>query len=299
MILPTRSHDERSDVDPAAGILSVMMPVYNEEATVEIILDHVLARPEVGEVIAVDNGSTDRSGEILESVAARDERVRVIRLSPNRGKGGAIQRAIAEISRPYAIVQDADLEYDPRDYARLLEPLLDGHADVVYGLRGFAGATAYGFWFVIGNFLVTNFCNILNNCYIRDIETAFKLLRTDLWKQLRIGSRGFTFDPEVTTKVVRLGYRIHEVPINYYARSRAEGKKLQWQDGVIALAYLLWLRILPHRALFGTSPMDYHRKRQAELATRHPLLSRRGQTQAEAELGPSAEVAPVPADRLA
>lgn len=275
------AHHERTDVDPSAvGILSVLMPIYNEEATLEIVLEHVLARPEVGEVIAVDNGSTDRSGEILSGIAAGDDRVRVITLSPNRGKGGALQRAIQEISRPYAIVQDADLEYDPRDYARLLEPLLDGRADVVYGLRGFAGATAYGFWFVIGNFLVTNFCNILNNCYIRDIETAYKLLRSDLWKQLHIGSRGFTFDPEVTTKVVRLGYRIHEVPINYYARSRAEGKKLHWQDGAIALAYLLWLRILPHRALFGSAPaMDYHRKRQAELATRHPLIRRRGETQ--------------------
>jgi len=273
--------DEHAEDPRARGILSVMMPVYNEEATLGLILDHVLARPEVGEVIAVDNGSTDRSGEILEECAARDLRVRVIRVSPNRGKGGAIQRAITEISLPYAIVQDADLEYDPRDYARLLEPLLDGRADAVYGLRGFAGATAYGFWFVIGNALVTNFCNILNNCYIRDIETAFKLLRSDLWKRLHIRSRGFTFDPEVTTKVVRLGYRIHEVPIDYYARSRAEGKKLTWQDGVIALAFLLWLRILPHRALFGRSPMDYHRQRQADLATQHPLLSRRDQTQAE------------------
>lgn len=275
---------DRSEIsvdDRALGVLSVMMPVFNEEATLELILEHVLSRAEVGEVIAVNNGSTDRTGEILASAAERDPRVRVITLSPNRGKGGAMQRAIAEITKPYAIVQDADLEYDPRDYPALLAPLVDGRADVVYGLRGFAGATAYSFWFVVGNFVVTTFCNMMFNCYIRDIETAYKLLRTQLWKELRIGSRGFTFDPEVTGKVLRLGYRIHELPINYYARSRAEGKKLSWRDGVIALLYLLWVRILPHRALFGGSSMDYHRQRQAQIASRHPLRSARDEPRAE------------------
>lgn len=259
--------------DPrAVGVLSVMMSIYNEEDTLEAILGHVLARPEVGEVIAIDNGSVDASGAILARIAATDPRIRVLTFCENQGKGGALRHAIAEVTRPFAIVQDADLEYDPRDYPALLEPMLDGRGDAVYGLRGFAGHTAYGFWFVIGNRLVTTFCNVLFNCYIRDIETAFKLLRSDLWKRLDLRSSGFTFDPEVTVKVLRLGYRIHEVPISYYARGRAEGKKLRWQDGVTALGFLLRLRLTPHRLLFRRAAADeYHRHRQAEMAARHPL----------------------------
>src|SRR5438874_180929 len=150
-------------------VLSVMMPVYNEERTLETIVGHVLARPEVGEVIAVDDGSQDRTWQILERLADEDPRVRPLKQPANLGKGVALRRAIAELRKPFALVQDADLEYDPRDYPMLLEPLLEGRADVVYGVRGFAGQTAYSFWFVLGNRAVTLASNILFDAYISDM----------------------------------------------------------------------------------------------------------------------------------
>src|SRR5947208_11020964 len=138
-----------------------MMPIYNEENTLETIVAHVLDRPEVGELVAVDDGSTDSSWELLEKAAAADKRVRPLRQDRNQGKGAALRRAIGEIRMPFALVQDADLEYDPRDYSNLLEPLIDGRADAVYGVRGFAGQTAFSFWFVLGNKAVTIASNVL------------------------------------------------------------------------------------------------------------------------------------------
>src|SRR6202171_1425657 len=132
------------------AVLSVMMPAFNEARTIEIILGHVLEHPEVGEVIVVDDGSTDGTWEIVTRVEQRDRRVRAFRQETNQGKGAALRRAISELRMPYALVQDADLEYDPRDYPLLLKPLLEGRADTVYGVRGFAGKTAFSFWFVMG-----------------------------------------------------------------------------------------------------------------------------------------------------
>ncbi|HEX6350270.1 MAG TPA: glycosyltransferase family 2 protein [Candidatus Dormibacteraeota bacterium] len=255
------------------GVLSVMMPIYNEEATLRTILEHVLARPEVGEVIAVDDGSQDRSWPILQEVAASDRRVRPLQQVPNQGKGAALQRAIGELRMPFALVQDADLEYDPRDYPVLLEPLVEGRVDAVYGVRGFGGQSAYSFWFVMGNRAVTLATNVLFDCYIRDMETGYKVLRSELWKRLNLTGTRFDIEPDITARVVRLGYRIHEVPINYYARSREEGKKLTWRDGVHALGALLRLRMASDADLFGTErDAEYHRRRQAELATQHPLI---------------------------
>src|SRR2546427_8314532 len=220
-----------------------MMPAFNEERTVEIILAHVLNRPEVGEVIVVDDGSTDRTWEILQDVAAHDSRVRPFRQQVNQGKGAALRRAISELRMPFALVQDADLEYDPRDYPALLQPLLEDRADVVYGVRGFAGQTAYSFWFVVGNKLVTLATNMLFDCYISDMETGYKVLRSDLWRRLNLRGTRFDIEPDITARVLRLGYRIHEIPIRYYARSREEGKKLTWRDGVRAIGALLRLRL--------------------------------------------------------
>ena len=271
-------------------MLSVMMPVFNEEATLPIILEHVLERSEVGEIIAVDDGSTDRSWDILTRFADHDARVRPLKQIRNQGKGAALRAAIAELRMPFAVVQDADLEYDPSDYPSLLEPLVEGRADVVYGVRGFAGQTAFSFWFVMGNKVVTLATNVLFNCYISDMETGYKVLRSDLWKQLSLKGSRFDIEPEITARAVRLGYRIHEVPIHYYARGRDEGKKLTWMDGVRAIGTLIKCRIASRRRLFGGSAdWSYHRTRQRELAGQHPLIPR------VASLPPTAVLAAPPA----
>jgi glycosyltransferase involved in cell wall biosynthesis len=261
--------------DRTEGVLSVMMPIYNEERTLSTILQHVLDRPEVGEVIAVDDGSRDASWEILNGIAARDARVRPLRQPKNAGKGAALRRAISELRLPFAVVQDADLEYDPRDYPVLLEPLLESRADVVYGVRGFGGQTAYSYWFVIGNRFVTMVSNVLFDSYISDMETGYKVLRTELWQRLHLRGNGFEIEPDITGRILRLGYRIHEVPIRYYARSREDGKKLTWIDGFRAIRALVGLRLTSDGRLFGPAhDRDYHQARQEELARSHPL--RRG-----------------------
>jgi glycosyltransferase involved in cell wall biosynthesis len=255
--------------------LSVMMPIYNEEKTLRTILDHVLNRPEVGELIAVDDGSKDRSWEILSEVASKDSRVRAFKQPQNAGKGAALRRAVGELRMPFALVQDADLEYDPRDYSALLEPLLEGRADVVYGVRGFAGQTAYSFWFVMGNKGVTLATNLLFDSYISDMEVGYKVLRSELWQRLNLAGKRFDIEPDITARVIRLGYRIHEVPIRYYARSREEGKKLTWMDGLRAIGTLTRLRFTSDARLFGRSwDRAYHRARQEELARAHPLMDR-------------------------
>src|SRR5437773_10252442 len=228
-----------------------MMPAFNEERTLEIILAHVLDRPEIGEVIVVDDGRTARTWEILQDVAAHDSGVRPFRQQVNQGKGAALRRAISELRMPFALVQDADLEYDPRDYPALLQPLVEGRADVVYGVRGFAGQTAYSYWFVMGNRAVTLASNLLFDSYISDMETGYKVLRSELWKRLNLRGTRFDIEPDITARVLRLGYRIHEVPIRYYARSREEGKKLTWNDGVRAIDALVRLRVKSDDALFG------------------------------------------------
>jgi glycosyltransferase involved in cell wall biosynthesis len=254
------------------GSLSVMIPAFNEERTLELILKHVLEQPEVGEVVAVDDGSTDGTWAIMSRFASQDPRVRAFRLEANQGKGAALRRAVEEVRMPFALVQDADLEYDPRDYPTLIRPLVEGRADVVYGVRGFAGQTAFSFWFVMGNKAVTFAANILFDCYISDLESGYKALRSDLWRRLNLQGKRFDIEPDITARVLRLGYRIHEVPIRYYARSRAEGKKLTWLDGMRAVFELVRLRLSTYGALFGrTADPHYHRERQRELSLRHPL----------------------------
>jgi dolichol-phosphate hexosyltransferase len=255
-------------------VLSVMIPAFNEERTLDVILKHVLERPEVGEVIAVDDGSTDGTWAIMSRHAERDPRIRAFRQEKNQGKGAALRRAVSEIRMPFALVQDADLEYDPRDYPSLLHPLVEGRADVVYGVRGFAGQTAFSFWFVMGNKAVTFAANVLFDCYISDLESGYKALRADLWRSLNLQGNRFDIEPEITARVLRLGYRIHEVPIRYYARSRAEGKKLTWLDGVRAIRTLIHLRVTRIKRLFADNyDADYHERRLRELARHHPLTA--------------------------
>lgn len=221
--------------------LSVLIPVYNEERTLERLLDAVEERPEVSELVIVDDGSTDRTPEIL---SARDFTipVQVIRHERNRGKGAALRTAIVAAKGEVALVQDADLEYDPAEFPLLLAPIERGRAEVVYGSRSFAAHSAYSFWFVIGNKLVTLWTNVLFNSYLSDMETCYKLMPLSVWRSLDLRSDGFDIEPEITAKLLKSGHRIYEVPISYAARGRVEGKKLTWRDGVEALWILSRIR---------------------------------------------------------
>jgi dolichol-phosphate hexosyltransferase len=224
--------------------LSVLIPVHNEERTLRALLDAVEARPEVYELVIVDDGSTDATPEIL---AARNFQVRaqVIRHPKNRGKGGALRTAIAAASGDVAVVQDADLEYDPDDFPLLLAPLERPGVEIVYGTRSFSSHSAYSFWFVMGNKAVTLWNNLLYNSYLSDLETCYKLMPLHVWRELNLRSNGFEIEPEITAKLLKSGRRIFEVPISYAARSRAEGKKLTWRDGVRAVWTLTRIRVFP------------------------------------------------------
>jgi dolichol-phosphate hexosyltransferase len=221
--------------------LSVLIPAHNEEGTLERVLDAVEERPEVSEVVVVDDGSTDGTGEIL---ARREWRrpAQVLTHELNRGKGAAIRTALRAATGDVALIQDADLEYDPEDYPALLEPFDRRGVDVVYGTRSFSSHSAYSFWFVMGNKLVNLWNNVLFNSYLSDLETGYKVMPLELWRSLDLRSDGFEIEPEITAKLLRRGIRIYEVPISYVARTREEGKKLTWQDGVRALWTLGRLR---------------------------------------------------------
>jgi len=246
--------------------LAVIIPAFNEAPTLEDVLRRVLRQRCVEQVVVVDDGSTDGTLNVAQPFLG-DPRVTVHRHASNRGKGAAIRTAIQAVRAPLVIIQDADLEYDPAEYPVMIAPILQGRADVVYGVRGFASHTAYSYWFVIGNRLVTTVTNVLFNCYIQDMETGFKAIRTDLIRRLGLRGDRFDIEPEITARILRLGYRIHEVPITYYARGRDEGKKLTWRDGVRALATLVRLRTATERRLFGAQD-PYHSMRLHELAVR-------------------------------
>jgi dolichol-phosphate hexosyltransferase len=247
-----------------ARSLGVIVPAYNEAGTIGRVIERVLRQDCVMQVVVVDDHSKDETFQRAQ-VFTSDPRVVLRRHDRNRGKGAALRTALEAVNAPIVVVQDADLEYDPLEYGKLIEPILEGRADVVFGVRGFAGHTAYSYWFVKGNQLVTTAANILFNCYIHDLETGFKAMRTSLMRRLRLAGNRFDIEPEITGRVLRLGYRIHEVPINYYARSRAEGKKLTWLDGVKALGTLLEIRLASKQRLFGPQD-DYHQQRLADLA---------------------------------
>ncbi|HEX7354283.1 MAG TPA: glycosyltransferase family 2 protein [Mycobacteriales bacterium] len=223
--------------------LSILMPVYNEERTLASAIGSVLdvAYPCDVELVVVDDGSHDDTPKIL--AAQSDPRVRTFRQEPNQGKGAAIRRAAAEATGDYVIMCDADLEYSPGDIPSLVAPVLAGDARVVYGTRLFGSHNAYSFWYVMGNKGVTLFANMLFNAYISDVETCFKLLPTALYRELDVTAPGFGMEAEITGKLLRRGIRPYEVPISYVARTRAEGKKLTWRDGVEALWILSRARL--------------------------------------------------------
>ncbi len=225
-------------------ILSVVVPYYNEHATVRSLLRKVAAVPVVGEIIVVDDGSTDGTRESLERIASEwpveAPPLRILLHGRNLGKGAALRAGFRIATRPLTIVQDADLEYDPAEYPKLIAPILQGDADVVYGSRfaGFPRRVLY-FWHSLGNRFLTTLSNMTTNLNLTDMETCYKVFKTDILKSIPLRSNRFGFEPEITAKVAKLGCRVYEVPISYRGRSYSEGKKIGWKDGVQAFAVIL------------------------------------------------------------
>jgi glycosyltransferase involved in cell wall biosynthesis len=225
-------------------MLSILMPVYNERERVERAITEVLATelPDSFELLVVDDGSTDGTSEILRS-GNWDERVRLLAHPSNRGKGAAVQTALAHARGELSAIFDADLEYDPADLALLMPPLLDGRANACFGVRAFDGYTSHSFLYVMGNKGVTLACNVLFNVYLHDIMTCHKMIRTELFRSLPLSAAGFSIEPEITARLIQRGERIFEVPVHYRARATAEGKKLTATDGLRVLATLLRCRL--------------------------------------------------------
>jgi glycosyltransferase involved in cell wall biosynthesis len=224
-------------------MLSILMPVYNERERVERAIAEVLDTPlpTEFELIVVDDGSTDGTREILRG-GSWDPRVRLFEHPENRGKGAAVQTALAEARGDYSAIFDADLEYDPTDLGLLMPPLLDGRTNACFGVRAFDGYTSHSFLFVLGNKGVTFACNVLFNVYLHDIMTCHKMIRTDVFRSLALRSPGFAIEPEITARLVQHGERIFEVPVHYRARATDEGKKLTAVDGFRVLGTLLRCR---------------------------------------------------------
>ena len=217
--------------------LSVVMPVYNERPTLRIMVERVLAVPMEIELLCVDDGSQDGSREILEELEKQYPQIRVFLQPHNMGKGAALRRGIQEATGDFVVIQDADLEYDPAEFPRLLEPLLAGKADVVYGSR-FMGSGAHRvlyFWHSVGNWLLTLLSNCLTNINLSDMETCYKMFRREVIGAIPIEENRFGFEPEITVKVARRNLRIYEVGISYSGRTYDEGKKIGWKDGFRAL----------------------------------------------------------------
>ncbi|HEY3202228.1 MAG TPA: glycosyltransferase family 2 protein, partial [Thermoanaerobaculia bacterium] len=216
--------------------LSVVMPVYNESDTVREIVRRVLEVPIDKEILIVDDGSTDGTREILRELDGKDG-IRVFLQPSNQGKGAAVSVGFRYAAGDLVVVQDADLEYDPNEYLKLLVPIEKGYADVVYGSRFSGGGTrrVLYFWHTIGNRFLTLVSNMFTNLNLTDMETCYKMFRREVVQSMKIESRRFGIEPEITAKVARRGYRVYEVPISYYGRTYEEGKKIGWRDALSAL----------------------------------------------------------------
>lgn len=223
--------------------LSIVVPVFNERPTIAEIIRRVRV-VDVGmdkEIIVVDDGSTDGTREILQALALPE--LKVVLQERNQGKGAALRTGFAAAGGDIILVQDADLEYDPQEYPRLLEPILDGRADVVYGSRFLGGPhRVLYFWHYVGNRFLTTFSNVLSNLNLTDMETCYKVVRREVLGKIKLKSSHFGFEPEITMKLAKLKCRVYEVPISYSGRDYAEGKKIGWKDGLAALFHLIRFR---------------------------------------------------------
>jgi glycosyltransferase involved in cell wall biosynthesis len=223
--------------------LSVVVPVFNEGATIAQVLEQVLEQRPVLEVVVVDDASRDNSWEVMQRFAGNG-RVKLFRHDRNQGKGAALRTGFARATAPYVLVQDADLEYDPSEYHLLLEPVLAGVADVVFGSR-FQGAGAHRvlyFWHSLGNRFLTTMSNMVTDLNLTDLEACYKLFRREVLEKITLAENRFGFEPEIVAKVSRLRMRIYEVPISYHGRTYAEGKKIGWRDGISAIRCILKYR---------------------------------------------------------
>ena len=254
---------ERTRLAPGEKLrLSVVIPVYNERAFIEELLLRVQDSMLADEIIVVDDGSTDGTRQLLRDLQERKsrgnqeaeigetrarlqlDRVRFLFQETNQGKGAALRRGFAEATGDIYLVQDADLEYDPKDYPKLLEPILDGRADVVYGSRFLGGPQrVHFFWHMVGNKFLTLLSDIITNLNLTDMETCYKVFRREVIEGIRLKSNRFGFEPEVTVKVAKGKWRIYEVPISYAGRSYEEGKKITWRDGFVTLYAILRYRL--------------------------------------------------------
>jgi glycosyltransferase involved in cell wall biosynthesis len=235
--------------------LSVIVPVYNEAGSLHVILSRVVRAPFTKEIIVVDDGSCDRTIDILRDKSSLDSflsghaaapfQTKVLFHDRNRGKGAAIRTALETVTGDVVLVQDADLEYDPEEYPRLLAPILEGKADVVYGTR-FLGSThrVLYFWHTVGNRILTLISNMFTDLNLTDMEVGYKAFKTEILQKITLRSNRFDFEPEITARIARRGVRIYEVPISYAGRTYAEGKKINWKDGFHAIGaivrYNLW-----------------------------------------------------------